>query len=150
MNLNVPTLLFSMPIQMPIGGLLMMSMMSPTYPTFTVKANSHEEGTNLVCDHSVTCGILAAPHLEFEGLCVVRAGDEVGMDPSSPTELALVGAILLQPQTVSLARAVGLTGHTTWSHKHKITLSYNRYQKSSPQHKLFLRVVCEVLWPKLL
>lgn len=91
----------------------MMLMMSPTYPTFTAKAKSHEEGNNLVCDCSVTCGILAAPHLEFEGLCVVGAGDEVGVDPSSPAELALVGAVLLQPQTVSLARAVGLTCHTT-------------------------------------
>lgn len=62
---------------------------------------------------AASCGILAVAHFEFEGLCVIGAGDEVGVDPSSPTELALVGTVLLQPQTVSLARAVGLAGHTT-------------------------------------
>lgn len=52
-------------------------------------------------------------HLELEGLCVVRTGDKVGVDLSSPTEAALVGAVLLQPQTVSLARPIRLAGHTT-------------------------------------
>lgn len=52
-------------------------------------------------------------HLEFEGFCVVGAGDKVGVDPGSPAEAALVGAVLLQPQAVSLARPVGLAGHAT-------------------------------------
>lgn len=49
-----------------------------------------------------SAGVLEEAHLEFEGLCVVRTGDKVSVDPSSPTEGALVGAVLLQPQTVSL------------------------------------------------
>lgn len=56
---------------------------------------------------------VAAPDLEFEGVRVVRAGNEVRVDPSPATELSLVGAVLLQPQTVSLTGAVGLAGDTT-------------------------------------
>lgn len=52
-------------------------------------------------------------YLEFEGIRVVRAGDEVCVDASSAAELSLIGAVLLQPQTVPLTRTSGLTGHAT-------------------------------------
>jgi len=51
-------------------------------------------------------------YLEFEGICVIRAGHKVCMDPGSATELSWVGSILLQSETVSLG-AIGLTGDTT-------------------------------------
>jgi len=54
-----------------------------------------------------------ASHLELEGVCVVRAGNEVCVDASSAAERALIGAVLLQPQAVSLTGTVGLAGHAT-------------------------------------
>lgn len=60
-------------------------------------------------------------YLQFERISVIRAGDKVCVDASSATELSLVGAVLLQPQTVPLTRTIGLAGHTTCTHKHNIT-----------------------------
>lgn len=57
-------------------------------------------------------------YLEFEGVRVIWTGNKIRVDSSSATELSVIRAVLLQPQTVSLTRAIGLTGHTTWTHKH--------------------------------
>lgn len=56
---------------------------------------------------------VAWSYLQFEGVCVVRTRNKVCMDPSSPAELPLIGAVLIQPQTVPLTRTIGLTGYAT-------------------------------------
>lgn len=57
--------------------------------------------------------LIGVSYLELEGISVIRAGDEVCVDTSSATELSLVGAVLLQPHTVPLARTIRLTCYTT-------------------------------------
>lgn len=89
MNLNVPTLPLSIPIQVPMGGLLMMSMTSPLCNTDSVVSSSSSPpvagGTGLMTDR----------YLQLEGVGVVRTGGEVSVHQGAATEGSAVGQLVL-------------------------------------------------------
>lgn len=106
----------------------MILIISPTYQTFSVNEKPHEGHNSLLFLESIICirkvnSVVC--YLEFQGICVIRTGDKVCMDTSCTTELSLIGAMLIQPQTVSLTGTIGLTVHTTWMHKHNMLMTTN-------------------------
>ena len=109
-----------MPVQIPMGGLLMMSIVSPTFNGKQKKTTSH--ANSRLSTQSEPC-IGENPRqlddLEFEGFSVVRTGDEIGVDPGSTTELARVGRVLVQSQDVSVTEAIRPTGDSTCITAHK-------------------------------
>lgn len=151
MNLKLPTLLLSMPVQIPIGGLLITLIMSPTLAqhkeslewcyydklihwltgqilVFIFYLKKLDLNIPRLIHPMALASVNLSPmqstiehhimYLEFEGICIIRAGHKVCMDPGSATELSWVGSILLQSETVSLGD-IGLTGDSTWTSKHE-------------------------------
>lgn len=75
MNLKVPTLPLSIPIHVPIGGLLMMSMTSPL-------CNTGRQELKEISSPRLApfTGLTTRSYLQFEGVRVVGTGGEVGMN----------------------------------------------------------------------
>lgn len=73
MNLKVPTFPLSMPIHVPIGGLLMTSMTSPLCSKRWEELDQEPAQIDKVRSEK-------HPYLQFEGICVIGARDEVGVN----------------------------------------------------------------------